>query len=184
MVSAGVEYAGFGIRAAARFVDLLVGFVLGMVGGGIGGALSVMFAPAIGEHMSGALTVVSLVAGLLATVGYHGLSEGLGGASIGKLACGLRVYKSDLSPCTVGAAIGRTFAYYIDSFFFGLVAYTSMSKSPQQQRYGDKWAHTVVVKKASLPEGAPAANVGLGILLGVVAHVVISMMSVLSRLVA
>jgi uncharacterized RDD family membrane protein YckC len=95
---------------------------------------------------------------------------------------GLRVRRSDLAPCTVGAAFGRNLAYYIDSFFFGLVAYSSMSKSPRQQRLGDKWAHTVVVKSATLPAGVPAGNVGLAIALGTMAHVALSMAGVLSKL--
>ncbi len=184
----GVEYGGFGIRAGARIVDVIVGMVLGSIGGAIGGAMSALGSTVVAggpvamrsTGLSG-LTAVSFLFGTLATVAYHALSEGLGGASLGKLVLGLRVRRSDLSPCTVGAAIGRSLAYYIDSFFFGIVAWGSMSKSPQQQRLGDKWARTVVVKNATMPAGAPGANIGLGIALGAIAHVVLSMAGVVSK---
>jgi uncharacterized RDD family membrane protein YckC len=183
----GVEYAGFGVRAGARIIDVIVAVVLGAIGGAVGGVISALVGVVAASGVAGrgrglgAETVVPFLFGTFASIAYHTLSEGLGGASVGKLALGLRVRRSDLSPCTVGSAIGRTLAYYIDSFFFGLVAYSSMSKSPRQQRLGDKWAHTVVVKNATMPAGAPVANVGLGIALGAIGHVVLSMTGVLFK---
>jgi len=38
-------------------------------------------------------------------------------------------------------------AYSIDALFSGLIGYQSMQKGPLQQRYGDIWGKTVVVKK-------------------------------------
>jgi uncharacterized RDD family membrane protein YckC len=68
------------------------------------------------------------------------------------------VVKEDASPCGVNAGLIRSLAYMIDSLFFGLVAYLQMNKSPQQQRLGDRWAGTIVVRRASLPAGSPAAG--------------------------
>jgi uncharacterized RDD family membrane protein YckC len=184
----GVVYAGFGVRVGARIIDSIIGMILGGIGGAIGGALSAVVQVAngaavdVGRQSLGAQTAVSLLFGAAATLAYHTLSEGLGSTTLGKLMLGLRVRRSDLGPCTVGAALGRSLAYYIDSFFFGLVAYSSMSKSPRQQRLGDKWAHTVVVRSASLPAGAPAGNVGLGIALAAMAHVALSAAGLLSKL--
>jgi uncharacterized RDD family membrane protein YckC len=181
------DFAGFGVRAAARIIDTLFLMVPGFIAGALAGAISAIAhaaspAAAGRSHAAGGLSASSLLVGALATVVYHALSEGVGGASVGKLALGLRVRRSDLSQCSVGAAIGRSLAYYVDALFFGMVAYGSMSKSLKQQRLGDKWAHTVVVKNASLPAGAPAANVGLGIALGTIAHAVLSTVGELWKL--
>jgi hypothetical protein len=45
----------------------------------------------------------------------------------------------------------RNAAYLLDGLFFGLVGYASMSKSPAQQRLGDVWGSTMVMKKKDLP---------------------------------
>src|SRR5258708_37280109 len=55
------------------------------------------------------------------------------------------------SPCGFGPAVIRNLAYFIDALFFGLIGYMAMQKSPQQQRYGDQWAHTLVAKRALIP---------------------------------
>jgi hypothetical protein len=44
------------------------------------------------------------------------------------------------------AALIRDLAYHIDALFFGLIGYTSMQAGPLNQRYGDVWGKTVVVK--------------------------------------
>jgi hypothetical protein len=51
-------------------------------------------------------------------------------------------------------ALLRSLAYYFDGLFFGLVAYSSMKQSPLNQRYGDRWAHTVVIRAKELPSGS------------------------------
>jgi len=51
-------------------------------------------------------------------------------------------------------AIQRSLAYYWDALFFGLVGYNSMQQSPLNQRYGDVWAKTVVVRAATVPRSA------------------------------
>ena len=63
----------------------------------------------------------------------------------------------------------RNLAYYVDSLFFGLVAYQKMSESPKRQRIGDHWGRTMVVRLAEIdpstrPSGlrfAAATLVGL-----------------------
>lgn len=49
-----------------------------------------------------------------------------------------------------GGALVRSLAYYIDGFFFGVVAYSTMSKSPLKQRLGDQWGNTAVFRAASV----------------------------------
>jgi uncharacterized RDD family membrane protein YckC len=153
----GVVYGTFGIRFGARVVDTLVGMVVGFASGLVAGvAMVVLRSPGeVAAHKPG-ISFIGLGLSIFGSLAYHALSEGIGGATIGKLACGLRVRSADLSPPTLGAGILRTLAYWIDAFFFGLVAYSVMSKSMTQQRLGDKWGKTVVVRASSLPPGALA----------------------------
>lgn len=152
-ISAG---AGFWIRAGARIIDIVYGLVLGLIGGFLAGIALVVL------DKSGLITPgwqtriqgfnfpgfgLSLLGGFL----YHSLTEGIYGASLGKLICGLRVATGDGRPIGIAKAMLRSLAYYFDGLFFGLVAYSSMKQSDLNQRYGDKWAHTVVVRSTDLP---------------------------------
>jgi hypothetical protein len=80
-----------------------------------------------------------------------------------------------LGPCTLRGAILRNLGYYVDAFFFGMVAYGSMSRSPMQQRLGDKWGRTVVVKVASLAHPPSAGRIAIGIVAGSAASAVITL---------
>ncbi len=76
---------------------------------------------------------------------YYTLSEGLFGASIGKLILGLRVVDLNGNPCSIWAAFVRAVFRFIETLFFGIIALINM-QPPLQQRLGDKVAKTVVVK--------------------------------------
>lgn len=79
-----------------------------------------------------------------------GLNRG-GQSTLGKLCCGICVMTEDMKPNNLKGAVIRTLAFYLDSMFFGLVGYSSMSKSRLDQRYGDVWGKTAVVKVKALP---------------------------------
>jgi uncharacterized RDD family membrane protein YckC len=150
--------AGFGIRFLARLIDLIFGMVLGLGAGFVAGILIVIL-NAAGKIDPGwqyrvrQFTFTGFGLSLLGDFLYHFFCEGIHGATLGKLCCGIRVLKQDMKPSSMYGASIRSLAYYIDAFFFGLVGYISMSQSPLNQRYGDVWGKTVVVKvKEVAPE--------------------------------
>jgi uncharacterized RDD family membrane protein YckC len=170
---ASPDYAGFGIRTAARAVDSVCTIVFGFFAGIAGGvAIAVLNAsgrlPPDWHDRLARTSAAPVVFGVAALLAYHSLSEGLGGASIGKLVCGLRVVRTDGAPAGLGAGAIRTLGFLLDSLFFGLVAYSKMSKSALQQRYGDVWADTVVVKSGSVAAASrrSAGAVVGGVVLG------------------
>jgi uncharacterized RDD family membrane protein YckC len=181
--------AGFWIRVAGRLIDSVVSFVTSFLGGGAAGLLLVE-AKALGVHLAPAARPLSLgglgIAFLVTaagTTGYHTLAEGIGGATVGKLVLGLRVRRSyDLAPCGLSAALIRSVTYYLDALFFGLVAHQAMSSSSSNQRYGDQWAETVVVRGASVPHEPDAgALMAVGLALGVGAEMIAAVLGVLIR---
>jgi uncharacterized RDD family membrane protein YckC len=143
--------AGFGIRAAARIIDMVYGMFVGFSAGMIA-VISLRILNAAGilpvgwQHHLRGLTLESFGFGLLGTIIYHFLCEGIHGATLGKLCCGICVVSEDGSPSTLKGALVRSFGYYIDALFFGLVGYQSMKNSPINQRYGDRWGKTAVFK--------------------------------------
>ena len=148
--------AGFGIRVAARLIDSFLGFLVGLVSGGVTGVVLCLLQSsgsisAGWQHKVGGLSALGILGGLVASMAYHALAEGLGGTSVGKLCCGLRVVRGDGARCSVKAGLIRSVAYVIDSLFFGAVGYQSMSASNRRQRYGDLWAGTMVVRADDVP---------------------------------
>jgi uncharacterized RDD family membrane protein YckC len=148
--------AGFGIRAAARAIDIVYGIVIGFFGGLFAGILLVLLdregliAPGWQERLGG-VDLAGWGFGLLSTLFYHWLTEGMYGASLGKLVCGLRVVSEESRPIGFTQAFKRSLAFYWDSLFFGIVGYSSMKKTELNQRYGDHWAKTVVIKSSEVP---------------------------------
>ncbi len=159
--------AGFGIRFAARFIDMLFGVLVGFIGGAVGGLVVGLLA-AMGHVQGDWLTAIqqtTLAGYAWSTFGgvlFHVLCDTIGGATVGKLILGLRVTSEDLTPCTFKGALVRNLAYFIDAFFFGLPAYSAMKDSLMNQRYGDRWGHTVVLRSSAVP---PDARKGTGLVL-------------------
>jgi uncharacterized RDD family membrane protein YckC len=148
--------AGFWIRAGARIIDVIYGIVLGFFAGILAAIILVVLqrsgfvAPGWQYRMRG-FNPPGLMLSLLGGFLYHSITEGLFGASLGKLICQLRVVSENGNAITFPKALLRSLAYYWDALFFGLVAYSSMRQSELNQRYGDKWAHTVVVSSKDAP---------------------------------
>jgi uncharacterized RDD family membrane protein YckC len=150
-----IQGVSFWPRVAARVIDLLVHLAVSFCAGLL---FTILLVIAAGGHVSPLVlsklqqnTLASFVLSLLGSIAYHAICEGLHGSSVGKLALSMVVVQEDGSPCRIGSAIIRSFAYLIDSLFFGLIGYFAMQKSVQEQRHGDEWAHTVVCKRSTVP---------------------------------
>ena len=90
----------------------------------------------------------------LAAIVYFTIFEGLTGATIGKFLMGIRVVNEDGSKLTWTASIVRNVSRLVDEFPYFipyLLGAILVWNSPTRQRLGDRWGHTVVVTRASLP---------------------------------
>jgi uncharacterized RDD family membrane protein YckC len=157
--------AGFGLRLAARLIDLLFGILIIPIGGAAGALLLSALAEqglVRGDWSAAArlTTPAGLLWGLLGALLYSITSEAVGGATLGKLLLRLRVTSEDLTPSTFKGALLRTVGLCVDAL--GLPAYRSMSRSLMNQRLGDQWGHTVVLLASAVP---PDSRKGLGLLL-------------------
>ena len=128
-----LEYVGVGRRFLAILIDTII---LGV----IGGILNAIFQNQTG--LSGGITSI------LALV-YFIILEATQGATLGKMALGLRVVKMDGSPITWSESIIRNLLRIIDGLFIYLVGAIFVWTSPLKQRLGDRAAHTVVVRRRS-----------------------------------
>ncbi len=80
---------------------------------------------------------------------YHSLLEGFYGQTLGKKICGIRVLKTDFSPCGLSAGFLRNLLRIADAFFYYLVAVIALAGTFKWQRVGDLVADTVVVRKTN-----------------------------------
>ena len=143
-------------RVAARLIDIGVHYIVAFSSGVLFGLLIAIAArlqhnpralALLRRHSNGiALFLLSLLGSIL----LEAVCEGFHGSTLGKLLLGFVVVKEDGSPCRPRAALIRSLAYVIDALFFGLIGYLSMQKTPQQQRHGDEWAHTVVCHRSAI----------------------------------
>lgn len=100
-----------------------------------------------------ALFWVDIGVGVSTFVTYTAVAEWLGSATFGKHCTGLRVASADGSgPIGLPAALIRNLAFYVDSLFLGIVAYSTIARSVRGQRLGDHWGRTVVLRRADAPE--------------------------------
>src|SRR6266700_2052739 len=126
-----LDYVGVGPRFLAALIDsLIIGAVTGL--------LSLPFRDSPGTW-GGAI-------GLLAIL-YFIVMEATQGATLGKMALGLRVVKTDGSPISWRESIISNLLRIVDGLFFYLVGAILIWNSPLRQRLGDRAADTVVVRR-------------------------------------
>jgi uncharacterized RDD family membrane protein YckC len=94
-----------------------------------------------GFSMTGAPALISFVIGF----GYFIGMEATKGATLGKIAMGLKVVKQDGGAMDWQASIIRNLLRIIDGFAFYLVGAIVVWVSKSKQRLGDMAAHTLVV---------------------------------------
>ena len=148
-------------RVGARMLDWLPGMVLGGISGAMGGLLCAAFGVKLASDSMPTI-LISMPTSLASAVALSTLCETYAGGTIGKLLLGLRVTRTDGTPITLEQGLKRNVAYLWDACFFGLVAHGAMQQSPLQQRVGDRWAQTLVVR-------ADEANLHVRRTVGVVA---------------
>jgi uncharacterized RDD family membrane protein YckC len=102
-------------------------------------------------ELVGARSVVPI----LLWLAYFIAMEGTIGSTLGKLAMGIRVVRPDGSKLGGGPAVVRNVARFVDGFPYVipyLVGAIAVWSDPStRQRLGDRWAHSVVVDRRSIP---------------------------------
>jgi uncharacterized RDD family membrane protein YckC len=87
---------------------------------------------------------------LLASLAYFAVMESQYGATLGKMAMGIKVVRLDGSPCGVPEALIRNVLRPVDAFpAFYLLGIFFVAITPKNQRIGDLAASTLVVNAAT-----------------------------------
>lgn len=161
----GLPGVSFWPRVAARVIDFLFHYIVGFCGGILIGLMLAIVAALHHTSVRALLAhrtsgkIAPFVFALLGSIALEAICEGFHGSTPGKFALSIVVVQEDGTPCRPGSAWIRSFAYFVDALFFGLIGYFNMQKNPQEQRHGDEWAHTVVCRRSSV---APQNLRGVG----------------------
>jgi len=151
-----LEYAGFGIRLGARVIDLAVMAAAALTTGAVSGIIAVVLSAVLGIDTRGFLAgagetgVAARLMAIFAAMVFAVVADSIHGSTPGKMILGLTVLGENGGFCGAAAAVRRELAYLLDSLFFGIPAFSSMRRTPRQQRIGDRWANTIVVRRRSL----------------------------------
>lgn len=174
-----VVYAGFWKRYAAYFIDsIVVGVVsipVNLVFTGIG-------AMSGSETMALAMSLVSMLAGLALGVAYYaGFHASAGGATLGKMAVGIKVVRADGQRLTLGRGVGRYFGFILSSLTL-MIGFIIAAFTERKQALHDMICDTLVVDKWAFTNQENLQQPGLGVVTIVV--LAVSALFVLMGLIA
>jgi uncharacterized RDD family membrane protein YckC len=147
------RYAGFWIRFVARIID---GIILGVVGFIINLPIQMAFGLGASRITTGgdvatALPMmlgtlgVSLAINLVLQAAYEIYFLSSRGATIGKLALGLKVIRADGGPLSTGQATGRFFAYLLDAYFTLTIGFIIAGFDAEKRSLHDRICDTRVI---------------------------------------
>jgi uncharacterized RDD family membrane protein YckC len=131
-----MQYVSVGRRFLAHFLD---GIVLAV----IESIIILLLTLALGNTQK--IAIGGTLAALIAFV-YFVAMEATRGATLGKMALGIRVVKVDGSPISWSESIVRNLLRIIDALFGYLLGAILVWTSPTRQRFGDRIAQTVVIR--------------------------------------
>jgi uncharacterized RDD family membrane protein YckC len=146
-----VRYGGFWIRYVAVLVDSLIFSVLIVVVFAIGLMLFPVDWANVGRSTADFIHLVELeglvwLSALVFAAVYETLMIGRYAATLGKMACGLRVVTSDGGKVSYGRSLGRHFARHLSSFILG-IGYIMAGFDDEKRAMHDRICDTRVIRK-------------------------------------
>lgn len=150
VIGGEVVYAGFCKRVAAYMIDY---FVLAVPGGIIGAIIGVVLGASMGAVGSGetSIEIVAQLASALINMAigvtyYTWFHSSPGGATLGKMAVGIKVVRSNGDRLTRGRAFGRYWAMLLSSFTLG-IGFLMAAFTERKQGLHDMICDTLVVDR-------------------------------------
>jgi uncharacterized RDD family membrane protein YckC len=146
-----VLYGGFWIRYLAVLVDSLVFCVLIVIVFAIGLMLFPVDWANVGRSQADLMQLLALegvvwLSALLFAAVYETLMVGRFAATLGKMACGLRVVTADGGKMSYGRSLGRHFAKHLSSFIIG-IGYIMAGFDDEKRALHDRICDTRVIRK-------------------------------------
>ena len=145
-----VVYAGFWKRVAANIID---SFIVGIVGGIIGAIIGGVLGAAMGMNGGlggGGFIAIQLITNLVSitiTAGYYAwFHSSINRATLGKMAIGIKVVRTDGEAISFLRGIGRYFAFLLSSLIL-MIGLLMAAFTERKQGLHDMLCDTLVVDK-------------------------------------
>lgn len=154
-----VVYAGFWKRYAAYFLD---SFVVGIINLPVSVVFNLIGASSGSESLALAMSMVAMLGGFVIGIGYYaGFHASRGGATLGKMAVGIKVVRSDGERITFMRGVGRYFGFILSSLTL-MIGFIMAAFTQRKQALHDMLCDTLVVDKWAFTENAEFQERGLG----------------------
>jgi len=144
------HYAGFWIRVVARLFD---GFILGIAQAFIAllffGTFGAQFLPSAMRSTPIGLRLSFQLLSYAIAIGYEAVFLRYQGATLGKMAVGLKVVRSDGGSLGWGISFGRYFMYIVSGIIL-LIGYIMVGFDNEKRALHDRVCDTRVIYKRSL----------------------------------
>jgi uncharacterized RDD family membrane protein YckC len=141
-----MDYAGFWIRFGANIIDSIISGVVNVL---ISIGFGVLAAVASSSSDPSNAAIYSIIAFLLSVVigiGYETFFIGKWGATIGKMACGIKVVTPEGEKITYLRAFARLFAKGVSAIFL-MIGYIMAAFDDEKRALHDRICSTRVIKK-------------------------------------
>ncbi|MFL9583247.1 RDD family protein [Stenotrophomonas sp. AB1(2024)] len=154
-----VVYAGFWKRYAAYFLDSIAVAIINVP---VSLVFNLIGAASGNESLAVALSLVAMLGSLIIGIGYYaGFHASRGGATLGKMAVGIKVVRSDGERITFLRGVGRYFGFILSSLTL-LIGFIMAAFTERKQALHDMLCDTLVVDKWAFTENAQFQEHGLG----------------------
>jgi len=154
-----VVYAGFWKRYAAYFIDYILLTVVTLP---LSMIINVMGASSGNEGVQVALTLVVMLLSLVISVGYYaGFHASRGGATLGKMAVGIKVVRGNGERISFLRAFCRYLATIVSSLIL-MIGFIMAAFTERKQALHDMMCDTLVVDKWAFTEHPELQQRGLG----------------------
>lgn len=138
-----MEYVGFWVRLGAKFID---GIILGAVSMVVSFAAGFMVLSYSDPSHAFVLSIILNVLQIAIAATYTTWFLGRYGATLGKMACRIKVVTADGEKVSYGRALGRHFAEFISSLIL-CIGYIMAAFDNQKRTLHDRICNTRVVRK-------------------------------------
>ncbi len=146
-VSEEMVYAGFWIRVGAKIIDVIILYALGFVVALLGG-LFIASSPSSGGPFSTRFIAGNIFIAMMSWViqiAYPVYFLGKYSATLGKMACGLKVVRPDGEKISYARACGRAFAEGLSSLTLG-IGYIMVVLDEEKRSLHDRVCDTRVIR--------------------------------------
>ncbi len=145
-VAGEMVYAGFWIRVGAKIIDVIILYALGFVVSLLGLFMTgIPFSGGqIPMHFMASNILIAMISWVI-QIAYPIYFLGKYGATLGKMACGLKVVRPDGEKISYARACGRAFAEGVSSLTLG-IGYIMVALDEEKRSLHDRICDTRVIK--------------------------------------